>query len=369
MSFYNDNKYYIRQNLQIEMKTLSIEERQSKYNCIKKDIRERIHKSYPKNGTNKNEPSNIELNLFYKELFEIIGEFDLEYIITNLFFETYFPNIVHYLVHNTDVLKRLVVAPFEQYTFKQFLRLYSQENDFFNFVFIKFLKEFICSHTSLSLRHLEIQTINNAFVFEFVHEYPKWLIDNLTKPSNIDATIFIHLLVVKLLNLEPNFIKHEKGSSFAILLLNGLSQAYNLKIIEGVSPKLNLFYTQTNNLIDTLFTKKNIIKTPLFDSDERSSYTRGVYIKRKEFLKQVEEAEILNNDNKDESYLFLFQMFIQSNSKTIQNKIKEDILNKIKLFELPTDDELKDLNKIDLPNDLAYFKKWFLSKFYLYQLT
>ena len=61
-------------------------------------------------------------------------------------------------------------------------------------------------------------------------------------------------------------------------------------------------------------------------------------------------------------------MFIQSTSSVIQEKIKSDILNKIKLFELPTNQDLKELNSIYVPDDVSSFKNWFLSKFYLYEI-
>ena len=65
MSFYEDNKFFIIQKLQVDMAGLSEIEKLEKYKVIKPIVRERIYNSYPKNKPNIEEVSINKLNVFY----------------------------------------------------------------------------------------------------------------------------------------------------------------------------------------------------------------------------------------------------------------------------------------------------------------
>lgn len=358
MSFYEDNKYYIKQNLQVNMRGLSAEERKSNYKSISSDVRERIYKSYPKNNSSSEEVSNKELNIFYKELFELVGEFEINYILTNLFFEPNFNNITYYLKHNTIAFENLITPPYEEYTFKWFICLYLEEEDFFQSNLIIFLKKFIKKHIDKLLLHIEIPTGNN---FQFNHSYPNWLITSLVKSEMLSKTLFIHLLVLKLFNIERNFI----DNTCAIILLNNLSEDYEKSVLKGEIPNLFDFSISLNVFIANLFNKIFIIKTPIFDTKDRDNYSRGYYINRGRFLKKVQETQILNTDFINKSYSFHFEVFL-SEREIIKQKIKNNIKNKFIHFNYPTNDDFSFLKQLVNSKNSNQIKKLFFNKLYMY---
>ena len=138
MSFYEDNKFFITQKLQVSMRGLTLEERQTNYNTIKFNIRERILKSYPKQNNISDDVIEIEINKFYGQLFEYVGEFDLNYILGNLFFENNITQIIHYLKNNSKYFNNLLDSPSLDklsFTLIKFIKL----NNFFPSNFLEFL--------------------------------------------------------------------------------------------------------------------------------------------------------------------------------------------------------------------------------------
>lgn len=226
---------------------------------------------------------------------------------------------------------------------------------------LHFLNLLICSNTNLTTRDLEVSTRTGNPVFEFVHKYPQWLMNNLIGSEDINKLVFIHLLIIKLFNLNSIFISHENRNAFAIIFLYDLSKYYNEKINLGESPRLSLFYSKTNGIIDSFFIKDFISKTPILDLSEKSYYTKGFYLTRDKFLKLVEEAEILNNDFSDEPFSDLFVLYF-SISLSAKQKIIKEIINKIKRLEFPKQEDLTILNQFtgvkafDEINPLVYRK-------------
>ena len=344
MSFYRDNKYYIKQNLQVGMKGLSLEKKKSKYNFISSDVRKRINQSYPKKNNDSEEINNIEFNIFYKELFEFVGEFELNYIIANLFFESNFTNITHYLRRNSRTFQDLIIPPFEQFSFKWMMFMYLKEEDFFQSTFIEFLIELICTYTNLSKKDLQVNIRKGKAVFEFVHKYPEWLINNLIEWEDFNKIVLIHLMIIKLFNLNEIFTRHEERNKFAILFLHKTSECFNNKIKNGEIPRLSLFHSKMNGIIDSFFIKDQISKTPILDASENEYYTDGFYLKRKTFLKYVEQAEILNKNLLIESYDYLFCVYFSSGNLA-KEKISKAIISKIKDYQVPSCEEVKNLNQ------------------------
>ena len=65
MSFYEDNKFFIIQKLQVDMAGLSEKEKLEKYEVIKPSVRERIYNSHPKKDSITEDDNVIELKKFY----------------------------------------------------------------------------------------------------------------------------------------------------------------------------------------------------------------------------------------------------------------------------------------------------------------
>ena len=362
MSFYRDNKYFIERYLQVGMKNLSTEKRQSKYNEISSEVRSRIYKSYPKNKKSSGDVENSELNIFYKELFEYLGEFELNYIIANLFFEKYFPNIVYYLKNNSSVLTSLISPPFQQFTFKWFFYNYLKEENCFQSYFLNFLKKTICENTSLSLPHLEVRVSKSGnYIFEFTHSYPKWLIANLNDQSKAH---FIHLLVLKFFNIELIFIDHNNSGKFVISFLNYLSKNYDEAFNNGQSPELYHFYKTLNSRLESLFIKNFILKTPILDNKEREIYSSGFYIQKENFLAKVKEAEILNNEDlHKKKYKSLIRLYFTSGNNT-KLKIKNSIIKKLSSFEYLTEEDIVFLSELKQYESYPEFNTFINSRFY-----
>ena len=371
------------------MRGLSAAERQSKYNYICLDVRERVYKAYPKNIFPPSELEKTDINTFYFELFNYLGEFELEYIITNLFFEDNFNNIVYYIKRNSNLFDQFIKPPIERYTFKWLLYLYLNESDFLQSTFIKFFKNLISSSTNMvmsdlkvknrsnkqpkhnknkrSIKELNIIMENKSVTFEMLHKYPKWVMNKLIYEENLDEIIFIHFLIIKCWGIELKLMPIENKSSSSIILLNYMSKYYDNKIEENKSPKLYSFVSKANQVLDSLFIKDFISNTPLLDSEEKEYYKRGFYIKKRNFLDKISEAEYLNKDLTNESYSQLFYLYFNLGG-LVRKKVAKDIKKKLKLFEFPTYQDLENLNKIKVTNELAHFKKWFLSKIYLFEI-
>lgn len=368
MSFYNNNKNFIIQYLKVEMKGLSLEDRHDKYKNFRSKVRDRMYKSYPKNSSNLDEVQTLDLCEYYKELLEFLGEYELEYILCNLIFESNFTNITYHLKKFSVHFNNLITPPFETYSFKNLIFLYLKEDDFFQSTFINFIKYFISEHTSIPVSHLEIQKKSSgSFVFEFTHSYPEWLINNLITEKSSSKATFIHLIIIKYFNIERNFIDHSDSGKFAISFLHYLARNYDNKVKQGASPKLYAFYEKLKVIINDLFIKKFIVKTPILDSSERLEYPKGYYVKKKEFLKKVEKAEILNKDFSDYSFGDLIKLYFNINS-SVREKIVEEILYSLKSLKFPQQEDLEALNQFTGEQGFDDFNNLINSKLYLFEM-
>jgi hypothetical protein len=359
MSFYEDNKFFITQKLQVSMRGLTLEERQTNYNTIKFNIRERILKSYPKQNNISDDVIEIEINKFYGQLFEYVGEFDLNYILGNLFFENNITQIIHYLKNNSKYFNNLLDSPSLDklsFTLIKFIKL----NNFFPSNFLEFLINIIYDKTSLSLLDLEYGNGDLGFSIK----YPKWLIENLSGKEDIESIIFIHLVVIKYLNIKNLFIGYELSNKSAIQFIYYLNKTYDESINSGYSPKIFNFRFQLSTFLNTLFIKDYIVKSPILTT-EGNHLSKGFYIQRTKFLDRIDQAEILNNDMSSEEYSYLFASLINCSDK-LKNKIILEIKNKINSFEYPDDLDLITINQ-NRENSLT-IDNLFKKSFYLFEI-
>ena len=84
-------------------------------------------------------------------------------------------------------------------------------------------------------------------------------------------------------------------------------------------------------------------------------------MKREIFLKQVEQAEILNKDFFNDSYEDLFSLYF-SVGHLAKEKITKAIITKIKSHEVPTPKEIKYFNQFWLFWDFLAKFSYFLYK-------
>lgn len=82
MSFFNDNQNFIRIKLQSDLKGKSLGERKEIYNRLQHETRNRIIRSQQKALLLSDRIKN------YKELFEVLGEFEFDYLLMSIFFDS-----------------------------------------------------------------------------------------------------------------------------------------------------------------------------------------------------------------------------------------------------------------------------------------
>jgi hypothetical protein len=360
MSFYEDNKFFIIQKLQVDMAGLSEKEKLEKYEVIKPSVRERIYNSHPKKDSITEDDNVIELKKFYDELFEHIGEFDFNYILSNLFFENRVTQIAHFLKNNSkyfnDLSNNSSLDKFSS-LFLEFIEL----NDSFPNTFLKFLINSICESTSLSILDLEYGDSDLGFS----SKYPKWLIENLCIQNDIKNIMFIHLTVIRYLNIKNLFIGHEFSNRSAIQFIHYLNESYDVSINAGESPNIYNFRLRLTTFLNELFIRDYIVKSPILTS-QGAHLSNGFYIQRTRFLDRIDQAEILNNDMSNEEYSYLFESLLSCSDERLKNKIILEIKNKIKLFDYPDGLEFMEINK--LRENSLFIDSLFKTRFYLFEL-
>jgi hypothetical protein len=361
MGFYEENKNYLKIKLFDEIKGMSSQHRLSHYSSIRIEMRERIQKSYQDLYSNRPIPSTSEITKFYKELLRYLGDYELDYILTNLLFEDNFTNICYWLKRNTSLLSIVDQRPIDRLTPKWFLHLYLLKNISFQLRFKEFLIETLSDLTVIPYGHFEMESD-----VEILHKYPEWIMNGLIDPNKIDDIIFIHLLFVKLWNTIPNYTKLDIASKVAIIFLNNSIKNYKRLTTENMIPNLYLFLSKMEITYDSLFRNSKMIKTPFLDTVERPYYTDGFYIKKEEFLEVVSESEFLSSSLIDHTFIELFER--SSNSSSIaKTKFKDTIIDKINKNEYPTEQDIMAISQMTGDEQFNEIRRSFYSKLYLFE--
>jgi hypothetical protein len=127
MSFFAANKNFITQRLIVDMKSLSNEERMEKYLLIRPKVIERLKRTYLISENKVH---------FYRDVFEYIGEYDLQFILQNLILEK----------KNIEIINSLEFAKYFHFTsdfIKDFYYAFTKGENvksheyFENFLFLK----------------------------------------------------------------------------------------------------------------------------------------------------------------------------------------------------------------------------------------
>lgn len=361
MSFYQENMNFLKIKLYAGTKGMSFSEKSSYYDSIKMEMRGRIQKSHNNIFSIDQEPSTTTKIIFYKELLEHLGEFELNYILTNLLFEENFTNICYWLKSNTNLLKIVNRTPIYRFNSKWFFHLYLLQKDFYQSTFQEFLVEMLSNWTNIAEGNFEID--GNYEVF---HQYPNWLIERIVDENRMNETAFIHLIFVRLWNLIPKISQGDEASNIAIIYLHYIIKSYNDLLRKNTAPKLYQFLSLMSTLYKSLLRNRELIKTPILDSAERAYYTAGFYERKKEFLNILEESQYISSDSLNETFTELFEKLKRFNS-FVRSKIKDTLIEKIDNRDYPSDNDLIAINQMTGDEEFKEIRLSFYLKLYLFE--
>ena len=102
MGFYEQNKNFITQELLINMRALNTLQRKERYFNIQLEVHERVLASYKNTLKAKTKRGIIiDKSFFYSDLINCLGDYEVELILYNLFYEDSLFEIIQYLNKKT----------------------------------------------------------------------------------------------------------------------------------------------------------------------------------------------------------------------------------------------------------------------------
>ena len=348
MSFIDENRNFINIKLHFEMKGLSYSDRQIKYLLIKEQVQLRLKESYSKSK---------DKSLFYKETFEVLKDYESEYLFLNLFFENDASEIINYLINNNT---------FCDFTFKDNISLF----DSFIY-FIQTKKSFYEKDLIEFIKITFIDIVDNLEEFDWKNEneringlivkYSDYIINHFQFGDKL-RIIDSFLLFSKIWNHFSEYI-YPFNNKKAIILYNSLNHC--LDIIEIYEkPFLYIFIQKIESLFSSLFFKLKYI--PIIDNSSNESYKTGYIIQRDLFNQKFEYYKNLNSISFNDNYLDLFIKIDQINDDKIYKKIKDIIQKKIESFHFPEIEEINSIIKLELAEKAKDLRKSLFKSFYLF---
>ena len=345
MSFLEENHYFYTHSLLIKMKGLSDLEKVELYKnfkngnlTIQDEVRQRISDYYKKFDIN-------DLNLFYSEIIEVIGFYEADFILSNIYLESNTVEILNYIFSvkktiffnglNLNENKKKILLEFE----KEYLINKRVTKDFFNLTIFNLLN---------SLTKNSLIANNNNIFDSLVSKYPIWVANNLEKDIELKSYYWFVILWQRFI-VETDISKN-------ILFLHKFIIEYKINL----SPYLSKFLSANKNYYQQLFNKKYFI--PLITNIENNK--SGYFARKSELDKLVFETELLN----EESYITLFDKLLDNDTdNTIIRLISvriEELISKENNINSNIIDELYKKNKNEHTN--LFFKK-IVYKFYIFK--
>lgn len=334
MGFFEQNKNFITQELLIKMRGLNTLQREERYSNIKLEVHERVLNSYNRTLTAKTSRGVlIDKSFFYIDLINCLGDYEVEFILYNLFYEDEMFEIIQYL-NKID-----------------FLEFLSKKNRQFNFItnfFIYIVKQkkrniyiqsgILVNYLHKFLPRYEETWYQKAFKDEkgIIILYSKNLIDNLSISSiNWNQIIFIDALFFKVWYLLPYFKKRSMSKKIIILdyLKNHHLGNLNLFITKHTMHKRNVFSNKIRANYSFLNLNINLeyhtapVKYEFLIKNIKDVISNSSYLKLFDFIIS------LNNTSLKKTY----DTFILENSNNILNKIEDEFNEKSELIKIEQD--------------------------------
>ncbi|WP_299164226.1 hypothetical protein [uncultured Eudoraea sp.] len=347
MGFEEQNKYFLRQRFTSEFYKSSIDQKDILYKSFRDELLKRITHYY--NNISESGPAVI--CKFYKELIELIWDYDKDFILTNLLFEKDFNSVITCLDKNQRVFEtRLSYNNDLMWGLEFFFKKFLDETDiYFSSTLKDFLNDHLSSFTSLRPNNWEIKRNNttNSIKVEVIHIYTKFLISNIENTEYLKKMITIHILFTRAWHLNFKF-ENINEIKITILFLDQLIKSYRESFFKGNTPILHQFILALNRKYLEIFAQ-GFVQTPLFDTAKRKDYPKGYHIKRKELEDLILQNEFLLDSTTHElEYYELFRIYTNTNSAAVMEKIRKSFKEKINISILPQSEEL------DIIEDLCH---------------
>lgn len=316
MEFSNNNSYFITQKLYSEMRGLSDLEKMEKYILLKEQVYKRLKESYF-NCSSKSS--------FYKDIFQVLGSYDGDYLILNLLLDENCIDIINDLkeinIFDDEVIK-VTNANLISYSFFNVIK-----NDlcFTEDKLVTFLKDNI------------IELIQTITVNDWMNVKERNLVRKIIKSitlENKENSIFIYILFVKIWNNFDDFsnpFNNSKGIVKYSMLINAL-----LDEVDG-NDFFN-FFRKLEELRRDLFVRPSYF--PIIDDKDDVQYKPGYMKKRTDFFKIIKSLRDISEISTTNSFENLIQTYSNSEDKKLVEICKEIIISKLKLLEYPKTDEI-----------------------------
>ncbi len=352
MGFIENNQHFINIELISNMRGLDVEQRKERYAVVRPEVHKRIEKTYSQS---------LDKSKFYLELFQTLHEFDIEYLLFNLFLDRQSNSITNFLCSKKVFLHLSVDSSSELiYSYFNFIREKSVNNEVLSarqqdlFVKQKFL-DIVQTATD----NIWIQ--ENERVNRLVHAYVDWLTENLEKNLyviQIDSLV----LLCKIWNSYESFYQPFNNSK-AIVLYHQMNVFLEQVILKEEGQSFLQFIQKAKKIFENFFVP--LYYVPLIDEDIDDSYGKGYLRKREEFFSILDSINQIGNINKYTSYTDIINQ-AKSASNELLDYLKEVCKTKIMDRNLPTDNEVFELKQPSFDQQEENLKKLLREKFYLF---
>jgi len=310
------------------MKGLSYTEKQRKYQILKDDVRKRLHSSY----------INCHQKLdFYRDTFEVLGLYDAEYIVSNLFFERNAEQIIDTLLKQ-NFFKKINIS---------FHRSNTLAFDFYYFMIDKpyFMtlefNDFLRDKTFDVVQTLTHQqwTNNITTSHPIVNEYATFLTH--VDPKEKELGVYGYFLFVKIWNYFSIYSSPFNNTK-AIKLYNEFIIFFN----KNDYGSFYNFFIQLENKFNSFFVQPEYL--PLLDKKDCDSYSNGYIKKKEQFFDFIKFQGKVNSISSQMSYFELIETCDDNLIEIIELNISE----KTNSFCYPDNNELLQLEGLRKDNNL-----------------
>ena len=299
------------------MKGLTDSEKLEKYLALKGDVFKRLKNSYIN--------CNNRIN-FYRDAFEVLGFYEGDYLMLNLFLEDNCVEIINDLKKINIFRDELVKVSNSNLIFSSFFNIIKKDLHFTEDKLVTFLKDNIIelTHTIKNNDWNNEKENSNPLIYK--------IIDSILIDNN-ENSIFIYYLFLKIWNCLDLFYKpfnNIKGIVLYHRLIDFFAKVDGHDFFE--------FYRKLEELPRHLFVKPSYF--PIIDDKDDSQYIKGYKIKRDEFFKIIKSFRNRSEISTSISFVELIKTYNNSEDVKLVEICKETIISKLNLLEYPNTDEI-----------------------------
>ena len=344
MSFIQNNENFIRIELHSKTKGKSEIERIEIFNSLSFDLNSRLKTSYH---------SCDDKITFYKEALEVLGVFDAENVMLNLFLEDDFVKITDALVSD-ELFKKVTVNISNKESLSYYLHCFiANKSSFTKSCLYEFLHDSTIEWIE-SINRVDWNT-HNENSNPLVNKFSSFFVNS--DFSNEGLMINCYFIFTKIWNADRNFsipFNNTKG----ILFFNTLNHYCD----KNPYTDLYKFYNQLSDLTNRLFV--NVEYFPIVDFKSKEEYSEGYLIKRKKFRIHMNSEKERNEVSLKMSYMQLAELLSMDKNDSLNEICEHVILQKLSSFEYPNSEELQRFRDSEIILDET--KKMVLNKFYYF---